>query len=213
MPAKPLEENLGKLPQSVSCSTDILNVVFSEDWKYVSRNPVSCVSKEESWWRSWWAAWGLWPRWKHGAARQGYHEGKRVSCVGTRLVCSHHPSALHQLVYNLSEISRKLHQGVGFAKVTPASGAAEQRSRRKTGPSWPLDAVCWPAAGTVQAKMSTGVHMQSDLINSAAHKATCLVNSDLCLWTQWVRCIFYLCFTWCGSQASSSEAIIPPFPY
>lgn len=38
-------------------------------------------------------------------------------------------------------MSRKLHKGVGFAKVTPASGVAELRSGRKAGGlSWPLGA-------------------------------------------------------------------------
>lgn len=77
------------------------------------------------------------------------------------------------------QMSRKLHEGVGFAKVTPASGVAELRSGRKAGGlSWALGAVCWPATSTVWGKLSTGVHTESDLINSAAHKAACLVNSD-----------------------------------
>lgn len=111
-------------------------------------------------------------------------------------------TALHQPCNPVicQQMSRKLHEGVGFAKVTPASGVAALRSGRKAGGlSWALGAVCWPATSTVWGKLSTGVHTESNLINSAAHKAACLVNSDLCLWAQGVSWFFYLCFTWCGS--------------
>ena len=46
MPAKPLEEKLGKFQGSVNCFTDVLHVVFSGDWKYMSRNPVCSARRK-----------------------------------------------------------------------------------------------------------------------------------------------------------------------
>lgn len=53
MPAKLLQENLGKLRQSISCFTAALNAVVGGGWKYMSRNAVCSVRKEEIWWQAW----------------------------------------------------------------------------------------------------------------------------------------------------------------
>lgn len=109
------------------------------------------------------------PRWMHGAARQGFHEGRGQHAWGAdwHVPITLLPFTSQCAIYQ--QMPRKLHKGAGFMKVTPASGVAELRSGRKAGgPSWPPGAVCWPAASTVLEKLSTGVHMQWVLINSAA---------------------------------------------
>lgn len=163
--------------------------------------------------RSWWPLWGFGPCWMCGAVRQGYHEGKRASWMWSRLVCSHHPSALHQPACNLSADVQKIAQSDRIHKGNSCKWCSwTEEWEESWWPSLATGSVCWPAASTVRGKLSTGVHILSDLINSAAHKATCLINSNLCLWTQGVSWIFYFCCTWCGSWGSSSETIILPFP-
>lgn len=79
-------------------------------------------------------------------------------------------------------ISRKLGRGVGVSNTIPASGVAELRSGREAGdPPWrgsgeQLAVGCYMLAGVrmvMPGELTTWVHTQSSLINSAACRAAC----------------------------------------
>ena len=83
------------------------------------------------------------------------------------------PSSFCRLVLR-QQISRKLERGVGFSEITSELRSGREGggpSRRSGGQQ--LAMGCWPAGSMVPGEMSTWVHVQSGLIYSAAHGATC----------------------------------------
>ena len=172
-----MQENLGKLRQSI---TAVLNAVLGGDWKYMSRNPVSSVREEEGWWRAWGAdgqhkglghACATWCEEEQGkdAVKGRGHWARGVDwCTPVILL----PFASRLVIHR--QISRNLEREVGFSKITHASGVAELRSGREAGgPSWRSSGQQLATGCRVPGEPSTWVHMQSGLINSAAHGATC----------------------------------------
>lgn len=202
----------GKMQQSVRCFTDILNVVFSGDWKYISRNSVCSVSGKESWWRTWGDDGQCEGLGHAGCMEQqgkGFHEGKRPLCMGSRPACCHHPSALHQPVCNLSADAQEIAQRDRIHKGNSCKWCSWTEEQKE---SWwhLLGALCWPAARMVLGKLSTGVTCsQSSLIQLLTKQLVWVTQIYVCEHRE----IFYLCSTWCGSWGSFSETIILPFPW
>lgn len=158
-----LWKKIWEIQKSVSCFTVILNVVFSGDWKYISREVQQCAvlagrkageGPEEM--KTSMRVWAVLDAWRSKARVSMKGRGHPAWGIGQHAAITFLPFTSQFVIYQ--QVPRKLHKGVGFTKVPPASGVAELRGRRKAGgPSWSLGAVCWPAARTVLGKLSSGV--------------------------------------------------------
>lgn len=99
----------------------------------------------------------------------------------TRLVHSHHPSALcrkvHKPLSDLTEIGKRgrilRDNSCKYVAELRSGWEAGGPSRGAVASNWPLAAACQPAGSTVPGELSACVHMQSGLINSAVPRATC----------------------------------------
>lgn len=80
-----------------------------------------------------WAALDAWSS-KARVSMKG--RGHCVWGVGQHAAVTLLPFTSQFVIYQ--QMPRKLHKGVGFTKVTPASGVAELRSRRKAGGTFSL---------------------------------------------------------------------------